>query len=85
MDPVRGGVFQYSVGGSWDEPHFEKIMLMQAQNLRIHAQAYAQWGDPACLETARSIRRRLCGCENWKRPSSREYRPEFDRWISARG
>ena len=59
MDPVRGGVFQYSVGGSWDEPHFEKIMQMQAENLKIYAQAYAQWGDPACLESAHSIRRYL--------------------------
>jgi len=56
VDPVWGGVYQYSVDGDWDEPHFEKIMPMQAENLRIYAQAYAQWGDPADLATARAIR-----------------------------
>jgi uncharacterized protein YyaL (SSP411 family) len=55
VDPVWGGVYQYSVGGNWDEPHFEKIMEMQAENLRTYAQAYEQWGHPADLETARAI------------------------------
>ena len=59
VDPVWGGVYQYSVGGDWNEPHFEKIMQVQAENLRIYAQAYAQWGDPAYLETARAIHRYL--------------------------
>lgn len=57
VDPVWGGVYQYSVGGDWNEPHFEKIMPMQAENLRIYALAYAQWGDATSLETARSIHR----------------------------
>src|SRR5258708_10677395 len=26
IDPVWGGVFQYSEAGSWSHPHFEKIM-----------------------------------------------------------
>ncbi|MES1195169.1 MAG: DUF255 domain-containing protein, partial [Opitutus sp.] len=30
LDPVWGGVYQYSVGGKWDEPHFEKLLQMQA-------------------------------------------------------
>jgi len=55
LDPVWGGMYQYSVGGNWDEPHFEKIMQMQAENLRIYALAYAQWGDPDHLATARAI------------------------------
>ncbi len=59
VDPVWGGVYQYSVGGDWDEPHFEKIMQMQAENLRIYSLACAQGGDPACLETAQAIRRYL--------------------------
>ncbi len=59
LDPVWGGMYQYSVGGDWDEPHFEKIMPMQAEDLRIYALAYAQWGDPADLATARAIHRFL--------------------------
>jgi len=59
VDPVWGGVYQYSVDGNWNEPHFEKIMPMQAEDLRIYALAYAQWGDPADRATAESIHRYL--------------------------
>ena len=55
LDPVWGGVYQYSAGGTWDEPHFEKIMSIQADNLRACALAAAQWGDPVYLATARAI------------------------------
>jgi uncharacterized protein YyaL (SSP411 family) len=58
LDPAWGGMYQYSVGG-WDAPHFEKIMPMQAEDLRLYALAYAQWGDPADLATAREIHRYL--------------------------
>src|SRR5262249_21957206 len=47
FDPVWGGVYQYSAGSTWNEPHFEKIMQMQAENMRIYSLAYAQFGDPA--------------------------------------
>jgi uncharacterized protein YyaL (SSP411 family) len=59
IDPVWGGVYQYSTGGAWNEPHFEKIMSMQAGNLRVAALAYAQWGDPRDLAAAQAIRRYL--------------------------
>ncbi len=55
LDPVWGGVYQYSAGGTWDEPHFEKIISIQADNLRACALAAVQWGDPVYLETARAI------------------------------
>jgi uncharacterized protein YyaL (SSP411 family) len=61
LDPVWGGMYQYSVGGDWDQPHFEKIMPMQAENLRLCALAYAQWGDPEDLRTAQAIHRYLTG------------------------
>jgi uncharacterized protein len=54
LDPVWGGAYQYSVDG-WDDPHFEKIMAVQAQDLRIFSEAWSQWGDPADLASARSI------------------------------
>jgi uncharacterized protein YyaL (SSP411 family) len=57
LDPAWGGVYQYSVGGGWDEPHFEKLLQVQAEDLRVYALAYAQWGDPADLAAARSIHR----------------------------
>ena len=55
LDPVWGGVYQYSTDGVWTKPHFEKIMSMQAENLRIYADAYAQWHDPDYLRAAQSI------------------------------
>jgi uncharacterized protein len=55
LDPVWGGVYQYSTGGVWTNPHFEKIMSMQAEDLRIYAQAYALWHDPAYLHAAEAI------------------------------
>jgi len=59
IDPVWGGVFQYSEGGSWSHPHFEKIMSFQAQYLRQYSHAYALWKDPKYLATARDIERYL--------------------------
>jgi uncharacterized protein YyaL (SSP411 family) len=59
IDPVWGGVFQYSEAGSWIHPHFEKIMSFQAQYLRQYSQAYALWKDPRYLAAARDIDRYL--------------------------
>ena len=59
IDPVWGGVYQYSEGGSWTHAHFEKIMSFQAQYLRQYSQAYALWKDPKYLAAARNIERYL--------------------------
>jgi uncharacterized protein YyaL (SSP411 family) len=59
LDPVWGGVYQYSTDGVWTKPHFEKIMSVQAENLRIYAQAYAQFHDPKYLQAAQAIQRFL--------------------------
>jgi uncharacterized protein YyaL (SSP411 family) len=59
MDPVWGGVYQYSTHGDWDHPHFEKIMSMQAADMRIYSQAYMLWHDPVYLSTAQNINRFL--------------------------
>jgi uncharacterized protein len=59
LDPAWGGVYQYSGGSDWNSPHFEKIMQMQAENLRIYSLAYTFWHDPAYLHAAQEIRRYL--------------------------
>ena len=59
LDPAWGGVYQYSTDGDWNSPHFEKIMQMQAENLRMYSLAYAQWQDPKYLHAAQEIRRYL--------------------------
>ena len=56
IDPVWGGVYQYSTDGDWKHPHFEKIMQMQAENLRTYAEAYAFWKNPVDLKSAQRIR-----------------------------
>lgn len=56
VDPVWGGVYQYSHGGVWENPHFEKIMQVQTENLRLYCMAYALWGQPQDLEVARGVR-----------------------------
>jgi uncharacterized protein YyaL (SSP411 family) len=55
MDPAWGGVYQYSTDGDWQHPHFEKIMQMQAEDLRIYAEAYALWHDSTYLQAANQI------------------------------
>jgi len=55
IDPVWGGVYQYSTGGKWDYPHFEKIMPSQYGYLRIYAMAYRQFGDEKYLHAAKMI------------------------------
>ena len=57
IDPVWGGVYQYSTDGDWKHPHYEKLLQFQAENLRIYAAAYARWGDPEYLKDAKLIRR----------------------------
>ncbi len=59
IDPVWGGVFQYSETGSWQKAHFEKIMSFQGQYLRQYSQAYALWKDAKYLAAARDVERYL--------------------------
>jgi uncharacterized protein YyaL (SSP411 family) len=54
IDPVWGGVDQYSID-DWDHPHFEKLIQMQAENMRIFALAYAAYHDPVYLAAAKKI------------------------------
>ncbi len=55
IDPVWGGVYQYSTGGKWDYPHFEKIMPSQSGYLRMYALAYRQFGGEKYLQAATKI------------------------------
>lgn len=55
LDPVWGGFYQYSTGGGWQKPHFEKLMRIQAAYLRSYALAYGLWREPSDLATAMSI------------------------------
>jgi thioredoxin-related protein len=56
IDPVWGGLDQYSDSGDWDHPHYEKLLQFQAGGIETYAQAYALWRRPEDLESARAIR-----------------------------
>lgn len=55
LDPVFGGVYQYSTNGDWDHPHFEKIMETQAECLRVYAIAGMVTKDQKYIDSAKSI------------------------------
>jgi len=59
IDPTWGGVYQYSDGGVWENPHFEKIMSQQAANLRLYTLAYAQTRNEHYLKAAQDVRKFL--------------------------
>jgi uncharacterized protein YyaL (SSP411 family) len=61
FDPVWGGVYQYSAAGDWVHPHFEKIMSIQADNLRTYSLAAAQWPDWGYQAAAGEVERFLRG------------------------
>ncbi|MEZ4449268.1 MAG: DUF255 domain-containing protein [Nannocystaceae bacterium] len=49
VDPVWGGMYQYSTGGVWTSPHFEKIAKVQAGAVESFALAHRRTGDPRWL------------------------------------
>jgi len=55
VDPVFGGVYQYSTDGDWAHPHFEKIMQTQAENMRIFSLGYKVFKDKRYLAAAQAI------------------------------
>jgi uncharacterized protein YyaL (SSP411 family) len=55
LDPVWGGLYQYSTDGVWTNPHFEKIMSMQAEDMRVYSLGYGLFRDPAYLHAAQAI------------------------------
>ena len=56
IDPVWGGMYQYSTHGDWVHPHFEKIMRTQAGAMRLYAASYALTKKPRDLQSANAIR-----------------------------
>ena len=56
IDPVWGGICQYSTDGDWLHPHFEKLTPVQAGAIDNYATAFALTGDPQWLATAQLVR-----------------------------
>jgi len=55
IDPVDGGMYQYSVRGVWNRPHFEKIAMIQAGAIENYAHAAMITGDSQWLIPAREV------------------------------
>jgi uncharacterized protein YyaL (SSP411 family) len=55
LDPVWGGIYQYSAARDWDSPHFEKLMTFQAPALDNYATAYRLSGDAKQLARAKAM------------------------------
>ncbi len=47
IDPVWGGVYQYSERGDWEHPHYERIAHIQAGMLEAIAEMHRRTGDSA--------------------------------------
>ncbi|HKT74653.1 MAG TPA: DUF255 domain-containing protein [Steroidobacteraceae bacterium] len=56
IDPLWGGVYQYSDSEDWSSPHFEKLLAFQADDLRLYAESYALWREPKYLQAALALR-----------------------------
>lgn len=59
LDSVWGGFYQYSDERDWKSPHFEKIMQIQAEYIRLYAKAFSLWQKPGYLEAAMATARYL--------------------------
>ena len=55
IDPVWGGAYQYSTDGDWAHPHFEKIASVQADYLKLYANAAQRTGNRGHLAAAKAI------------------------------
>ena len=61
IDPVWGGVYQYSDQVDWKSPHYEKLLAFQADDLRVYSLAWSQWHDARYLNAAQALYRYLVG------------------------
>jgi hypothetical protein len=55
VDPIWGGVYQYSTQGKWDVPHYRKTIAAQSGHLRLYSLAYAQLKFEPYLNVTNSI------------------------------
>jgi uncharacterized protein YyaL (SSP411 family) len=55
IDPVWGGVYQYSDSVDWQSPHYEKLLSFQADDLRTYSDAYSRWHRQTDLKAAQQI------------------------------
>ncbi|HEY6881695.1 MAG TPA: hypothetical protein VI299_26895, partial [Polyangiales bacterium] len=57
IDPVAGGMFQYSLDGVWTKPHYEKLLSIQAGAVAVFSAAHRAGAGPDFLGDAQKIAR----------------------------
>lgn len=55
VDPVWGGFYRYAEQADWSEPHYEKMLTIQAANLRNYLEAIQLSNHPSYRTVADSI------------------------------
>ncbi|BBM82834.1 thioredoxin domain-containing protein [Candidatus Uabimicrobium amorphum] len=55
IDPVWGGMYQYSTHGDWQHAHYEKIMATQVRAIKAYASGYRVYREPKYLRAAKKI------------------------------
>jgi len=55
IDPVWGGVYQYSTDGDWNHLHFEKLLDRQGRYIEMYSKAYLRTPNPEFLASAKKI------------------------------
>lgn len=51
-DPVWGGFYRYAESADWTKPHYEKLLDVQARNLRNYLEAFHATGNPTHKDVA---------------------------------
>ncbi len=54
-DPVWGGFYRYAESADWTKPHYEKLLDIQARNLRNYLEAFHATGDSTYKDVALRI------------------------------
>lgn len=55
-DPVWGGFYRYSMSRDWSQPHYEKLLNVQAGAMNTYLEAYQVTGDDKYGEVAAGIK-----------------------------
>ena len=55
LDPAWGGFYRYAEQADWTDPHYEKMLTVQAGNLQNYLEAFQLTGKPVYRETAQAI------------------------------
>ena len=59
-DPLYGGFFRYATQKDWTAPHFEKLLITQANMLRIYSEAFERTEISRYQEVASDLYYMLC-------------------------